>query len=148
MIVTCKRFSWLTQAELYAILRLRAEVFVVEQNCAYQDVDGQDQDAWHMLGFVDDDLAAYARILKPGTQHTEPAIGRVVTSPKYRGKKLGKEIFAASLNQIKTLFPEQNVRIMAQVYLVNFYADFGFKIASEEFLEDGIPHVEMICSPS
>ena len=97
MKIVLKTFPELSNHELYSILQLRAEVFVVEQDCVYQDVDGRDQDAWHVLGFVGDELAAYARILKPGAQHAEPAIGRVVTSPKYRGKAYGKQIFAASI---------------------------------------------------
>ena len=95
MNIKWKSFSALTKDELYALLNLRQQVFVVEQDCVYQDVDGRDQDAWHLLGFAGDDLAAYTRILKPGAQHNEAAVGRVVTSPNYRGKKLGKQIFAA-----------------------------------------------------
>mgnify|MGYP000939182736 CR=1 FL=1 len=110
----------------------------------YQDVDGRDQDAWHLLGFAGDDLAAYTRILKPGAQHNEAAVGRVVTSPNYRGKKLGKQIFAASILEAQRLFPKQPLRIMAQCYLIKFYEAFGFVVEGDEFLEDGIPHVEML----
>ena len=143
MNIVLKTFPELTNQELYSILQLRSEVFVVEQDCVYQDVDGRDQDAWHVLGFVGDDLAAYARILKPGAQHVEPAIGRVVTSLKYRGKAYGKQIFAASIVEAQRLFPNQQLCIMAQCYLIKFYESFGFVIEGDEFLEDGIPHVEM-----
>ena len=148
MNITIKTFEALTNQELYSILQLRAEVFVVEQDCVYQDVDGRDQNAWHVLGFVGDDLAAYARLLKPGAQHAEPAIGRVVSSPKYRGKAYGKQIFAASILEAQRLFPKQALRIMAQCYLIKFYQAFGFVAEGDEFLEDGIPHVEMVCGPS
>lgn len=113
----------------------------------YQDVDGRDQDAWHLLGFVGDELVAYSRILKPGAQHAEPAIGRVVSSPKYRGKAYGKQIFAASILEAQRVFPKQTLRIMAQCYLIKFYEAFGFVVDSDEFLEDGIPHVEMSAPP-
>jgi len=144
MKIVFKTFPELSNHELYSILRLRAEVFVVEQDCVYQDVDGRDQDAWHLLGFAGDDLAAYTRILKPGAQHNEAAVGRVVTSPNYRGKKLGKQIFAASILEAQRLFPKQPLRIMAQCYLIKFYEAFGFEVEGDEFLEDGIPHVEML----
>ena len=134
--------------ELYAILQLRSAVFVVEQNCAYQDLDGLDQEAMHVLGYVGDDLVAYARILKPGAYYKEPAIGRVVTDPVYRTQKLGKRIFNASINECQKLFPGHDIKIMAQCYLTKFYKDFGFEITSEEFLEDGIPHVEMVLKGS
>jgi ElaA protein len=147
MKIVLKTFHDLTNQELYSILQLRSEVFVVEQDCVYQDVDGHDQAAWHVLGFAGDDLAAYARILKPGVQHKEAAIGRVVTSLHFRGKELGKQIFAASKLEAQRLFPNQALRIMAQCYLIKFYEEFGFVADGEEFLEDGIPHVEMASQP-
>ncbi len=148
MKIYIKTFDQLSVLELYKALHLRAQVFVVEQNCVYQDVDNLDKEAWHVLGFMGDELVAYARLLKPGTQHKEPAIGRVVTAQSYRGRNVGKQIFAASLAEINQLFPGQPVKIMAQVYLLKFYQSFGFTVASQEFLEDGIPHVEMTAPPS
>jgi ElaA protein len=148
MKIFIKTFDQLSVAELYKALHLRAQVFVVEQNCVYQDVDNLDQEAWHVLGFMGDELVAYARLLKPGTQHHEPAIGRVVTAQSHRGRNIGKQIFAASLAEINQLFPGQPIKIMAQVYLQKFYQSFGFVVASQEFLEDGIPHVDMIAAPN
>ena len=143
MQILVKHFSDLTLLELYAMLRLRAEVFVVEQHCVYQDLDNLDQDAWHLLGYDGETLIATARILKPGSHYAIPAIGRVVTAQSHRNTGAGKAVFQASLDETKRLFPQHSIKIMAQSYLIKFYSSFGFAVASEEFLEDGIPHVEM-----
>ncbi len=141
-----KRFSKLSTTELYAFMRLRAIVFVLEQNCPYIDPDNLDQEAFHLLGYhpKTNELVAYARILKPGAYKSEPSIGRVVTDKRYRSQLLGKIIFAESIAWCKELFPENAIRIMAQEYLIRFYEGFGFQVDSEPFLEDDIWHVDMI----
>lgn len=136
-------FSELSTDELYALLMLRAKVFVVEQDCAYQDLDDMDKNAKHLLAFEGENLIGYARLLNPGDYYKEAAIGRVVTDPEVRGKGIGKALFQEALNEAQNRFPNAGVRIMAQCYLTKFYKEFGFVVDSEEFLEDGIPHVEM-----
>jgi ElaA protein len=139
-----KKFEELSTIELYKILHLRAEVFVVEQNCPYQDMDGKDFKSYHLLGFAENELLAYTRILPAGISYKEASIGRVVTSPKTRGTGAGKELMKESIQCIEKLFGTVSVRIGAQCYLKKFYESFGFEIASEEYLEDNIPHVEMV----
>ena len=143
-----KTFDELSKADLYAILRLRAQVFVLEQNCPYVDLDNLDQEAWH-IWVADNGLPlAYARILKPGAHYKEAAIGRVLTAIQARNTGLGKKIFKRSIAETRSLFPGTAIRIMAQSYLIRFYESFGFEVVSEEFLEDGILHVEMLLSRS
>ncbi len=141
---TLKHFNDLSPSELYAILRLRSEVFVVEQNCAYQDADNKDQRAWHLMGWLDDNLAAYTRLLPAGVTFAEASIGRVVTSPSVRGQDYGKELMRQSIEQLHRLVGVVPIRIGAQLYLKKFYESFGFVQASEMYLEDGIEHIEMI----
>ncbi len=143
MQILVKHFSELSTHELYSLLRLRTQVFVVEQNCVYQDLDNLDQDAHHLLGFDGEVLVATARILKPGSHYPEAAIGRVVTAQTHRNLGWGKTIFQAALRETQRLYPQLPIKIMAQSYLIKFYSAFGFAVVSEEFLEDGIPHVEM-----
>ncbi len=141
------RFSELSPADLYAATRLREEVFVVEQQCPYQDADGRDPQAWHLLGWSDDarrDLVAYARIFEQGIRYTESSIGRVVTSPSVRGKGIGKALMAEALRRAETLVPGQAIKIAAQRRLEKFYLDFGFKTVSAPYEEDGIIHVDML----
>ncbi len=138
-----KTFDKLTNEELYAILKLRAEVFVVEQDCVYLDLDDFDQKSIHVFGRHENKIAAYTRILPPSVYYKEAAIGRVVTLKDIRMDGYGKEIMHFSIASIKTQY-NSNIRIMAQCYLTKFYSDFGFKIDGPEFLEDGIPHVEML----
>jgi ElaA protein len=142
------RFSELTPNELYAAVRLREEVFVVEQQCAYQDADGRDPQAWHLLGWSDDEgtrsLVAYARIFEPGVRYTEGSIGRVVTAPAARGTGLGKLLMAEALRRLQGLAPGQTVKIAAQRRLERFYRDLGFRTVSEPYEEDGIIHVDML----
>lgn len=140
---TTRTFKELTNSELYAILKLRSEVFVVEQNCVYQDLDNLDQKSQHIIGVHNGEIHAYTRILPPKLYYPEAAIGRVVTSKAIRMDGYGKEIMKYSIASIKAKY-NSNIRIMAQCYLTKFYTDFGFQIDSEEFLEDGIPHVEMV----
>lgn len=141
------RFSELEPEELYAAVRLREEVFVVEQQCAYQDADGRDPQAWHLLGWSGEtrrDLVAYARIFERGVRYTECSIGRVVTSPRVRGTGIGKALMAEALRRIDMLVPGQPIKIAAQRRLEKFYQDFGFRTVSAPYEEDGIIHVDML----
>jgi len=139
-----KKFDDLTAAELYAIMQLRNEVFVVEQNCAYQDADGKDQKSYHFMGWDKKKLAAYTRIIPKGISYTEASIGRVVTSPQYRRTGLGKELMELCISNTFNLFNCNEIKIGAQLYLKTFYEDLGFLQCSEEYLEDNIPHIEML----
>lgn len=139
-----KVFEELTPHELYAIMHLRSEVFVVEQNCPYLDPDGKDLSSWHLMGWDGNKLVAYARLLPAGLAFTEVSIGRVVSSPAYRGKGAGKELMTTAIKTCKHLFGEQPIRIGAQLYLQKFYESLGFVQVSEMYLEDDIPHIEMI----
>ena len=139
-----KKFDDLTPVELYAILQLRNEVFIVEQNCVYQDLDNKDQQAWHLMGWMEKQLVAYTRLIPPGISYTEASIGRVVTSPLERRTGLGRELMQQSLDEIRKLFGEGPVRIGAQLYLKKFYTSLGFIPTSEIYLEDGIEHIEMV----
>lgn len=142
----CKSFSELTIDELYEIMVLRQEVFVVEQDCPYLDADGKDQDAWHLMGFdKNEKLIAYSRIVPRGISYENyPSIGRIVSSPAVRGKGIGKKLISASLEATDKLFEDQRVKISAQCYLMKFYESFGFEAIGEEYLEDNIPHITMI----
>jgi ElaA protein len=142
-----KTYHQLTLDELYAILQLRAEVFIVEQNCPYLDLDNKDSKSYHLLGWEDNFLAAYTRILPAGLSFKEPSIGRVVTSPKARGKGAGRELMEKSIENLYHLFGKLNIRIGAQLYLKKFYASLGFEPVSPIYMEDGIEHVEMVKAP-
>ena len=144
MVWHCKPFDELSNHELYAILRLRNEVFVVEQNCPYQDADDKDQKSFHLMGFIGDDLAAYVRLLPPGISYKEPSIGRVVTSPKYRRSGAGKALMKKAIEECNRLFGVHPIKIGAQLYLKKFYGDLGFSQTSETYLEDDIEHIEML----
>lgn len=142
MKIITKSFNELTLQELYAVLKLRAAVFVVEQDCVYQDVDGKDPKATHVLGYEANELAAYTRIFKPGDYFEQASIGRVVVDPSHRRKDFGKEIMVASIAFAKANnFPV--IKISAQCYLDKFYSDLGFTATGETYLEDGIPHQAM-----
>lgn len=140
----CKSFNDLTLQELYAILQLRNEVFVVEQNCAYLDVDNKDAAAFHFMGWDDKKLIAYTRLLPPGLSFKNAAIGRVVTSPAARGTGIGRELMQRSIEQLYMLFGVVPIEIGAQLYLKKFYESLGFIQSGEMYLEDGIEHIEMI----
>ena len=141
---TCKYFNDLTPPELYAIIKLRNEVFVVEQNCVFQDADDKDQKCYHLMGTVRNKLAAYARLVPAGVSYEYIAIGRIVTSPQFRSKGAGKALLIEAIKQCNLLFGEQTIKIGAQLYLKNFYESFGFRQTSDVYDEDGIPHIEMI----
>lgn len=138
-----KNFDALTLAELYGLLSLRSAVFVVEQNCVYQDLDGKDTLALHVLGKQQDEVVAYTRIFKSGDYFEHASIGRVVVAPKMRGQKLGFVLMEKSIEAVQQLLGETSIHISAQCYLQNFYETLGFKPVGERYLEDGIPHIGM-----
>jgi len=140
-----KKFDELTPFELYSILQLRNEVFVVEQNCVYQDADNKDQVSYHFMAWQNDKLIAYTRLLPKGVAYNDyVSIGRVVTSPSARRTGIGKELIKNSIVQLNNLFGSVSIKIGAQIYLKNFYAEFDFQQTSDVYFEDGIEHVEMI----
>ena len=143
MIIT-KIFSELNTEELYQILRLRSEVFVVEQDCIYQDIDNKDQKAIHLYFKENDEILAYTRIFKAGYYYENPSIGRVVVSKKNRGKDVGKKIMIDSIEYIKQNMEGKKIELSAQKYLDKFYKDLGFYKTGEDYLEDGIPHQRML----
>lgn len=139
-----KPFHELSSEELYALLQLRSEVFVVEQNCVYQDIDGKDQKAIHVLGYSDGGiLVACSRLFKPKDYFEFSSIGRVIVKETYRDKKFGHELMRVSIDAIKKLFQETKITISAQLYLQKFYESHGFVVVGESYLEDDIPHIEM-----
>ena len=140
----CRAFDELTPSELYAILKLRSEVFVVEQNCVFLDMDDKDQNAFHFCGWQNDALAAYVRLLPPGTAYQEMSIGRVVSSPALRKTGIGKKLMQQAIVQCCQLFGKGTIKIGAQLYLKNFYESFGFAQTGDGYIEDGIPHIYMI----
>jgi ElaA protein len=141
---TLKKFSDLTPNELYAILRLRSEVFVVEQNCVFQDMDNKDHKSHHLMGWQDDVLVAYTRLVPEGVSYKEfPSIGRVVTSSIVRKNGTGKLLMQKSIEELVRLYGQTPIRIGAQLYLKKFYSSFGFEQSSDVYDEDGIDHIEM-----
>jgi ElaA protein len=140
----CRPFDELTPDALYQVLRLRSEVFVVEQHCPYLDEDNRDQSSLHLLGWLGPLLAAYVRILPPGLAFKELSIGRVVTSPLVRRKGFGVVLMREAIRQAWVAYGKQDIRIGAQYYLLDFYSSLGFRQVSEIYLEDDIEHVEMI----
>lgn len=143
---SCEPFDRLSPYILYEILALRQEVFVVEQNCPYQDCDGKDLPSWHLTGRDENGkLVCYTRLLPEGVAYPGyVSIGRVVSSPSVRGLGTGKTLMENSLQMCRQLFGNQPIKIGAQTYLLKFYESFGFKSTGEEYLEDGIPHTKMI----
>lgn len=140
-----KPFKTLALVELYAFLRLRSEVFVVGQNCVFLDMDNKDQKAHHLLGYDKrQQLVAYARLLAPNISYNNMSIGRIVTATSARGVGIGKTLMQEAINRSYTLFGNADIQIGAQLHLKPFYAAFGFQQSSAEYIEDGIPHIEMI----
>lgn len=139
-----KLFAELTPFEVYDILQLRSEVFVVEQNCVYLDMDGNDQASHHLLGYLENKLVAYTRLVPPRTIYQQPSIGRVVTSPAVRRTGIGRELMTRSIELIRSLHGDQPIKIGAQYYLKNFYGSLGFQQVSDIYLEDGIEHIYMV----
>ncbi|GAB4499309.1 MAG: GNAT family N-acetyltransferase [Saprospiraceae bacterium] len=143
---SCLPFRHLTPYELYDIMALRQEVFVVEQNCPYLDADGKDLESWHLMGRNSNgELVCYTRLLPEGLSYDGyVSIGRVVSSPSVRGTGVGKILMQHSIEMCRHLFGNQPIKIGAQTYLLKFYENFGFQSTGEEYLEDGIPHTKMI----
>ncbi len=139
-----KTYKELTKNELYSLLRLRAEVFVVEQDCPYQDVDNKDQKALHVLAIEKGEVVGYTRVFKPGDYFQETSIGRVVSKSTYRGLGLGHELMHKSIAYIEEKNISKPIRISAQSYLKKFYENFGFKQVGIEYMEDYIPHIGML----
>jgi ElaA protein len=139
-----KKFEELTAEEVYKILRIRTEVFIVEQQSAFQDCDNKDQKAYHLYLQDKGKIIAYLRILNKGVSYAEISIGRVLVSKNYRGKNIAKEMMLKAMNFIELNLNEKVIRIQAQSYLVNFYESFGFKQISNEYLDDNIPHIDMM----
>ena len=138
-----KPFKTLSTLELYDLLRLRSKVFVVEQNCVYQDIDGKDEKALHLFGKSDGKIVAYARLFKSGDYFENASIGRVVIDPDCRDRKWGHELMREAILGISNHFSESAITISAQLYLKNFYEQHGFIQTREMYLEDDIPHIEM-----
>jgi len=144
LIIQCIPFDQLELSTLYDLLALRLSVFCVEQNCPYQDADGKDKLAWHILGYQNGELAGTSRILMPGEAYPDAcSIGRVANSSNYRGQGVGQKVFQRAVDECEVLFPKHPIRIGAQKYLQSFYGKFGFETCSEPYLEDGIVHVTM-----
>lgn len=139
-----KTFDNLSNSELYNILRLRSEVFIIEQQCIYQDLDGKDLKSHHLTAWDGDNLVAYTRIVPPGVSFPEVSIGRVLTSPLYRGNGKGIALMQKSIEKVYETYGKTPIRIGAQLYLKKFYENLGFAKDSDQYLEDGIPHIEMI----
>jgi ElaA protein len=144
-------FDDLSRDTLFEILKVRQAIFVVEQNCAYQDVDDLDPVSWHLMGWRissgTKELAAYLRISLPGEKYSEPSIGRVLTAPSFRGTGIGKALMHEGITRTSIEYPGAGIRISAQLYLEKFYSEFGFKKVSAPYDEDGIPHIEMLRAP-
>ncbi len=144
MTIEIKAFNELNLNSLYEVLQLRAEVFVVEQNCPYQDVDGKDQKAMHILGYHKEQLVAYTRVFEPGYYFDNASIGRVVVKENVRQYGFGKDIMKASIAFIEDTLDLSTIELSAQTYLKKFYNDLGFQEIGEGYLEDDIPHIRMI----
>ncbi len=142
---TLKKFEDLTVDELYALLRLRTEVFVVEQTCVFQDMDNKDQYCYHLMGWKENELVAYTRLVPEGVSYAGyPSIGRVVTAPAARGGGIGRILMEKSIEETRRLLGKGPVKIGAQLYLLKFYSSLGFEKTSDIYMEDGIEHIEMI----
>lgn len=139
-----KKFEDLKTEDIYKILKIRNEVFIVEQLCPYQDCDGKDENAYHLYLEDKGKIIAYLRILKKGVSYDQISIGRVLVHKDYRGKGIARKLMLKALNFIDVNLNEREVKIQAQSYLVNFYGSLGFKKTSEEYLEDDIPHIDML----
>jgi len=139
-----KSFTELSLAELYVLMQKRQEVFVLEQDCPYLDADGKDEKCHHLLGFDGNDLLAYSRLVPLGLIYPEVSIGRVLTTAKGRGAGLGYRLMGKTIEAVRQLYGKQPIRISAQSHLERFYHSFGFNPTGKNYLEDGIPHMEML----
>ncbi|THK42577.1 GNAT family N-acetyltransferase [Methylophaga sp. SB9B] len=138
------RLESFTALELYEIIKARESVFVVEQNCPYQETDDLDPHAWHLSALVNGELAAYARVVDPGMKNNQPSIGRVMTLKNFRGQKIGRALMEEAIKFTEQKYPENDIKISAQVYLQKFYESLGFYSFGEPYDEDGISHIDMI----
>lgn len=144
MKITVFKYQDLSQERLYEILKLRLEVFVVEQKCAYQDLDNKDEKALHLVGEENNKIIAYTRIFRKGDFFKNSSIGRVLVKKEYRNKDYGRIIMRRSIEKLKEDPKEEKIELSAQKYLLKFYSELGFEKKGEEYLEDNIPHVKMI----
>ena len=144
---TIKPFEELSGAEVFEMLALRCRVFIVEQNCPYQDPDHKDRKSWHLLAMMNDECVACLRLVPPGVSYKEWSIGRVVTDERVRGMGVGKELMLRGMQELAQRHGNPTIRISAQTYLVRFYGEFGFESTGKEYLEDDIPHTEMLYTP-
>lgn len=142
--IKIKKFDELTLNELYDILNLRAEIFVVDQNCPYNDVDGKDKNSVHFMIWENDKLEGYIRVIKPGISYDSVSIGRVIVRKSARHKGYAKKLLISGIEFITNEWNENKIEISAQTYLENFYKSLNFKTTSDVYLEDEIPHVHMI----
>lgn len=141
--VDVRRLDEFSAVDLYAMLKLRVDVFVVEQHCPYPELDGNDVDCLHLRLLMDSELLACARLWRPTPEH-HPRIGRVAVSPNHRGKRLGEALMREAIAEVEKFYPAEPIEISAQSHLQKFYGSLGFEVISEEYLEDGIPHVDML----
>lgn len=141
-----KQFQQLSNDQLYELLKLRVDVFVVEQDCPYPELDDKDTqfETRHVTAHCNSKLLAYARLLPPGTSYPEISIGRFAVEESSRHQRIGTKLMEKCLEEAVIIWPEQNIRISAQEYLKEFYENFGFKKVSENYLEDNIPHIAML----
>ncbi len=142
--ISVKTFGELNTTELYQLLQLRSEIFVVEQDCVYQDLDGKDQKALHIMGAKNNQFVAYTRIFKAGDYLEQACIGRVLVKDGERKHGYGVDIMKASIRAVEENFNESSITISAQTYLIRFYNSMGFQEVGEEYLEDGISHMMMV----
>ena len=141
---SCKKFTEISTDELYNILQLRLEVFIMEQQCIYQDCDDKDQQSLHLMGWEGSKLVAYARVLPPGLSYSSPSRGRVVTSPTSRKTGYGRELMNLAIDTVKSVHNTGTIIIGAQIYLESFYSSLGFRQEGDIYIEDGIEHIKMI----
>ena len=139
-----RSYNELNKRELFDIYFLRQEVFIVEQNCVYQDIDQKDQYSYHLMAYDNEILVAYLRIVHPGISYYEPSIGRVLTKIDYRGRGIAKNIMQSAIQKVRDVYKHSNIRISAQEYLIPFYTSLNFESIGEVYLEDDIPHIEMM----
>lgn len=139
-----KKFKELSVEEIYKILALRNEIFIVEQECAYLDCDDKDLNSYHLFSKENGEIIAYLRILEKGVSYDEISIGRVAVKKNYRGKGISREMLLKAIDFVENNLNEDTIKIQAQAYLLNFYSSLGFKAVSEEYLEDNIPHIDML----
>ena len=142
-----KTFEQLSAAELHDILKLRQDIFIIEQTCIYPDIDGADPKAHHIYSYGEQELAAYTRIFAPGIKYTESSIGRIVVSETKRGSVLGRKLVKESISECLKLYPKTPIRIEAQAHLEKFYNELGFQSVGEVYIVDGIDHREMVYNP-